>query len=82
VVGYSYIPARSGEADSASAHPVKQAAFIYSQGEMMDLNGLIGPEAAKYYWLKAATAINNKGQIVAIADDLSTNEVHAVLLTQ
>jgi probable HAF family extracellular repeat protein len=82
VVGYSYIPARSGEGDSASAHPVKQVAFIYSQGEMMDLNGLIGPEAAKHYWLRAATAINNNGQIVAIALDYSTNEIHAVLLTR
>jgi probable HAF family extracellular repeat protein len=81
VVGYSYIPARSGEGDSASAHPIKQVAFIYSQGEMMDLNGLIRPAAAKHYWLKAATGINNNGQIVAIAEDLGTNEVHAVLLT-
>ena len=60
----------------------RQAAFIYSQGVMMDLNGLIGPEAAKHYWLRAATAINNNGQIVAIAEDLSTNEIHAVLLTR
>ncbi|HEX7517532.1 MAG TPA: DUF3466 family protein [Chthoniobacterales bacterium] len=82
VVGYSYIPARSEEGVSASAHPVKQVAFIYSQGEMMDLNGLIGLEAAKRYWLRAATGINNNGQIVAIAEDLGTNEVHAVLLTQ
>jgi probable HAF family extracellular repeat protein len=79
VVGYSYIPARSEE--GASAHPVKQVAFIYSQGEMMDLNGLIGPAAAKHYWLRAATAINNNGLIVAIAEDLGTNEIHAVLLT-
>jgi probable HAF family extracellular repeat protein len=80
VVGYTYIPARSEE--GASAHPVKQVAFIYSQGEMMDLNGLLGYAAAKHYWLKAATGINNNGQIVAIAEDLGTNEVHAVLLTQ
>lgn len=80
VVGYSYIPARSGESDSA-AHPVRQVAFIYSQGEMMDLNGLIEQGAAKRYWLLAATGINNNGQIVAIAEDLNTNEVHAVLLT-
>ena len=81
VVGYTYIPALSGEGDSASAHPVKQVAFIYSLGEMMDLNGLLKPDAAKRYWLRAATGINNNGQIVAIAEDLVSNEVHAVLLT-
>jgi probable HAF family extracellular repeat protein len=79
VVGYTYIPA--GSEEGASAHPVKQVAFIYSQGVMMDLNRLIGPAVAKHYWLRAATAINNNGQIVAIAQDLGTNEVHAVLLT-
>ena len=74
VVGYSYVPTREG--------PVRQAAFLYSQGVMMDLNGLLGPDAAKQYWLHTATAINNNGQIVAIAEDLRTNEIHAVLLTQ
>lgn len=77
VVGYTYIPA----SDSSSEYPTKQVAFIYSQGVMMDLNGLIGLEAAKRYWLRAATGINNNGQIVAIAEDLSTGEVRAVLLT-
>ena len=81
VVGYSYIPAGSEEGDRASASPVRQTAFIYSQGAMMDLNGLLEPEAAERYWLRAATGINNNGQIVAIAEDLIINEVHAVLLT-
>ena len=70
VVGYTYAPALTGEGDNASAHPVRQVAFIYSQGVMMDLNGLIGPDAARRYLLRAATGINNSGQIVAIAEDL------------
>jgi probable HAF family extracellular repeat protein len=81
VVGWSYLPVKEGK-DESRGMPLQKTAFIYDQGVMMDLNGLIGPEAAKRYWLKAATAINNNGQIVAIADDLGTNEVHAVLLTR
>lgn len=79
VVGYTYIPARF-ESNSVSGHPVQKVAFIYNQGEMMNLNDLIAPEAAKQYLLRSATAINNNGQIVAIAEDRTTNEIHAVLL--
>jgi probable HAF family extracellular repeat protein len=80
VVGWSYLPIKQERGESRGM-PLQQAAFVYDHGVMMDLNELIGPAAAKHYWLKAATAINNNGQIVAIAQDLSTNEVHAVLLT-
>jgi len=79
VVGYAYVLAGRDVADPDP--PVRQAAFIYTKGEMMNLNGLIEPVAAKSYWLRSATGINSQGQIVAIAEDLSTTELHAVLLT-
>ena len=47
---------------------------------MVNLNDLIG-EAAKDYRLDSATAINDKGQIVAIAFVHSAGNYHAVLLT-
>jgi probable HAF family extracellular repeat protein len=81
VVGYSYVtssvvafvyPPVSG--------PVEQVAFIYTQGMMRDLNTQIG-NAAKRYRLYSATAINDQGQITAIAHDESSDSFHAVLLT-
>ena len=55
-------------------------AFIYSEGVMLDLNDLIG-DAAKNYRLDSATAINDDGQIVAIAFNQFADAFHAVLLT-
>ena len=75
VVGYSYLPN-----SIPSELPPLQVAFIYRQGLMVDLNGLIGEKAAKYR-LYSATAINDNGQIVAIAFHVPSNAVHAVLLT-
>lgn len=75
VVGYSYLPN-----SIPSELPPLQVAFIYRQGLMVDLNGLIGTKAEKYR-LYSATAINDNGQIVAIAFHVPSNAVHAVLLT-
>ncbi len=75
VVGYSYLPN-----SIPSELPPLQVAFICRQGLMVDLNGLIGTTAAKYR-LYSATAINDNGQIVAIAFHVPSNAVHAVLLT-
>jgi hypothetical protein len=47
---------------------------------MRDLNTLIGT-AAKRYRLYSATAINERGQITAIAREESSDSFHAVLLT-
>jgi hypothetical protein len=47
---------------------------------MMNLNELIG-DATKEYRLDSATAINDKGQIVATAFVRSAGNYHAVLLT-
>ena len=47
---------------------------------MANLNDLIG-KAAENYQLELATAINDEGQIVAIAYDNSAGAFHAVLLT-
>jgi hypothetical protein len=55
-------------------------AFIYRNGLMVNLNGLIGAKAENYR-LYSATAINDNGQIVAIAFHIPSNAVHAVLLT-
>jgi probable HAF family extracellular repeat protein len=81
MVGYSYVP--SDEMGVLFDPPVgapQQVAFIYSKGVMVDLNTLIG-SAAKRYRLYSATAINDKGQIAAIALDQSCDSFHAVLLT-
>ena len=47
---------------------------------MVNLNDLIGT-ASKNYRLDSATAINDNGQIVAVAFDKSADAFHAVLLT-
>lgn len=73
VVGYSYLPPQGPIAP-------RQVAFIYRQGKMVDLNELIGTEA-KQYRLHSATAINDKGQITAVAFDNLANAFRAVLLT-
>ena len=70
VVGYTYLP---------SDGPWS-VAFVYSNGLMVNLNNLIGV-AAKNYRLDCATAINDLGEIVAIAYDNSAEAYHAVLLT-
>lgn len=77
VVGYGYT---MGIRNGAGDPPVRQTAFIYTNGRMWNLNELLGT-TTEPYWLHAATAINNNGQIVAIAEQLNTNELHAVLLT-
>jgi hypothetical protein len=58
----------------------RQVAFVYRQGVMVDLNQLIGT-AAQNQWLLSATAINDRGQIVASSLQYSSNALHAVLLT-
>jgi probable HAF family extracellular repeat protein len=70
VVGYSHLP-------TDGPRPV---AFVYSQGSMKNLNDLIGT-AADNYRLDSAVAINDNGQIAAIAFSNSANAFHAVLLT-
>jgi probable HAF family extracellular repeat protein len=78
VVGYSYLPAQT---DPPSSRPEpQQVAFFYERGQMIDLNTWIGALASKYH-LDAATSINDKAQITAIALDKNTNALHAVLLT-
>jgi probable HAF family extracellular repeat protein len=72
VVGYSYLP--PGESR------LQQVAFVYRNGVMTDLNALIG-KAAERYQLLSATAINDNGQIAAIAFDRETESFRAVLLT-
>ena len=74
VVGYTYLPPQ-GPID------MRQVAFIYAHGKMKDLNELIVDEAKKQYRLYSATAINDKGQIAAIAFDSVANAFRAVLLT-
>ena len=70
VVGYTYLP-------TDGPWPV---AFIYSQGVMKNLNDLIGP-ASDSYRLDSAVAINDNGQIAAIAFVNSAGAFHAVVLT-
>ncbi|HEY4311342.1 MAG TPA: PEP-CTERM sorting domain-containing protein [Pirellulales bacterium] len=53
-------------------------AFIYTTGQMFDLNTLVGP--APSFWIEAALGINNLGQIVGYGPD-ATGQEHALLLT-
>jgi uncharacterized membrane protein len=83
VVGYTYVPALNANTDPAvqpGANPVRQVAFVWSQGTMTDLNKLIGA-AAETYHLSSAMAINDNGQIVASAVSKDTGTRRAVLLT-
>ena len=80
VVGYSYLPALP------TAGPKRQSvAFLWSRdgyggGKMVDLNTLLNA-TGKNYRLISATAINDNGQIVANAYEISSGSVRAVLLT-
>lgn len=83
VVGYTYLPAISANTDPAvqpGTSPVRQVAFVWSQGTMTDLNKLIGTAAGTYH-LTSAMAINDNGQIVATALSTATGTRRAVLLT-
>ena len=83
VVGYTYLPAISANTDPAvqpGTSPVRQVAFVWSQGTMTDLNKLIGTAAGTYH-LNSAMAINDNGQIVATALSTATGTRRAVLLT-
>ena len=83
VVGYSYLPGFNPVVGDGPSYPPQQVAFVYSKGLkglMVNLNDLIG-DAAKDYRLDSATAINDNGQIVAIAFVHSAGNYHAVLLT-
>jgi probable HAF family extracellular repeat protein len=83
VVGYTYLPAINANTDPAvqpGTSPVRQVAFVWSQGRMTDLNKLIGT-AAETYHLNSAMAINDNGQIVATALSKATGTRRAVLLT-
>ena len=73
VVGYSYLPINT----PLGPWPV---AFVYRQGLMVNLNDLIGT-AAENYRLDCAMAINDNGQIVAIAFNVKADAFHAVLLS-
>jgi probable HAF family extracellular repeat protein len=78
VVGSSYLP--PGETIGGVPPALQQVAFVYRDGVMTDLNQLIG-SFRKRYQLQSATGINDKGQIAAIAYDMETQSIRAVLLT-
>jgi probable HAF family extracellular repeat protein len=78
VVGYSYLP--PAKVVGGLTPKIQQVAFVYRNGLMTDLNELIG-SAIERYQLFSATAINDKGQIVAIAFDREMEAFRAVLLT-
>ena len=77
IVGYSYVA-------NVGSDNVRQAAFVFGNmpdAAMVNLNDLISKATAAQYWLFAATAINDQGQIVACAYRDSDGLAHAVLLT-
>ena len=66
-----------GVSNGALDGPVGQRAFLYENGMMMDLNGLIQPDSSLY--LLIAQGINDSGEIVGTAVDTSTGAVVAYL---
>jgi probable HAF family extracellular repeat protein len=81
IVGYTYLPAINANTDPAvqpGTSPVRQVAFVWSQGTMTDLNKLIGA-ATDTYHLNSAMAINDNGQITATALSKVTGTRRAVL---
>jgi probable HAF family extracellular repeat protein len=83
VVGYTYLPQTLGRVSGSVSdpiHPPQPVAFVYQNGQMLDLNTRIILPGSNYR-LFSATAINDNGQIVATAFNESANNFHAVLLT-
>ena len=68
-----------GEGVGFSANSTAMRATILQNGVMTDLNALIPPNSD--FQLFASTGNNDLGQIVVVANVISTGEVHAVLLT-
>ena len=81
VVGYSYISDDTAYIyPSAPIRAPQQVAFIYRDGQMQNLNDLIGSASVNYV-LRAATSINDRGQITVLAFDPEAGVHRAVLLT-
>ena len=72
VVGSTYRPYDGGS--------LVQIAFVYRDGEMLDLETLVDASGSDYR-LYTATGINDAGQIAVDAIRISTGQPHAVLLT-
>jgi len=72
IVGSTYLPYQGGS--------LYQVAFVWSSGQMSNLEKLMDASGADYR-LYSATAVNDAGQITVEAIQKSTGEKHAVLLT-
>ena len=57
-----------------------QDGFLYTGGQMLDLNSLLDSSDAAAYTISGATAINDSGQIVANGTVVATGEQVALLL--
>jgi probable HAF family extracellular repeat protein len=73
-LGNNFSPAAINDSDV-----IVGGQLVYSGGTFQNLNNLI--PAASPYQIKAATGINDKGQIVANAVDTTTGQDHGLLLT-
>ena len=80
VVGFTYLPTPT------RGIPLQQVAFLWRPnrggGQMINLNTLLLPSDRQNYLLVSATAISDKGQILASAYELQTGGLRAVLLTE
>ena len=80
VVGYTYLPT-----PPRGGIPLQQVAFLWRPnaggGQMINLNKLLLTTDRQNYLLVSATAINDNGQIAAVAYDLQNGGTRAVLLT-
>jgi len=56
-----------------------ERAFLWQNGVMTDLNTLIPPDSPLFLW--EADGINDWGQIIGVAYQVSTGEMHAFLAT-
>jgi probable HAF family extracellular repeat protein len=57
-----------------------QDGFLYTNGQMLDLNSLLDASDAAAYTISGATAINDNGQIVANGTSIATGQIVALLL--
>jgi probable HAF family extracellular repeat protein len=56
-------------------------ATLWINGQIVDLNTVLSPAMANTFLLTSATGINDKGQIVTIANNTQTNQNHIFLLS-
>ena len=71
----------SGQVTGFSGDIFENHGFLYTDGQMLDLNALLALDAAALYTIVEGQGINDSGQIVANGLVNATGQRHAFLLT-